>query len=269
MLKQFTKYVGCGNDFILFDDRGKWFPFHNKSLIKRLCHRQYGIGADGILLVQPSSQADFRMRILNPDASEAEMCGNGIRCFAKFLLTLGFEKNPYLIETMERLLKIDYVDEDVSVEMGNPTDIRRNISLEYKGKKYLVHAINTGVPHSVIFDQDIENFSLHSIGPYFRNHPFFQPRGTNVNVAQRLNDNFFKMRTYERGVEAETLACGTGATAVALLAACEFQLASPIVLQTASNENLTIEFTKVGNEFTRVRMTGPAFSTYKGEVLFD
>lgn len=270
----FAKYVGCGNDFILFDNRKKLFPIQHTSLIQRLCHRHYGIGADGVILVENSSQADFRMRIFNADGSEAEMCGNGIRCCAKFIETLrmdsdsvwGYASSHYCIETMKRILHVSIQDRQVCVEMGHPFQVKWNMTLSFRDQSYVMHYLDTGVPHVVLFMDEIERIHLQDLGSFIRHHALFGPQGTNVNLAQRTENGLIKMRTYERGVEGETLACGTGATAVALAAAHLYQLNSPLAIETRSQEILTIEFCLKEQAFSSITMTGPAHCLYQGEI---
>lgn len=268
MLFSFSKYTGCGNDFILIDNRRLLFPSNSTAIVSRLCHRQQGIGADGIILLEESGHADFKMRIFNADGSEAEMCGNGIRCLMKFIKELGFSSPRYTIETMERLLTLQLEGEEVCVEMGDPDEGRWNLSIESEGGAvpFLLHHLNTGVPHAILFKEEIESFDLHYWGPKIRHHPMFHPRGTNVNVATLPVKGTMAVRTYERGVEGETLACGTGATAVALAAAYLSNAPSPIRVKTKLGDVLTIGFERTGDQFSRVTMTGPAKKVYTGEV---
>ncbi len=269
MLFPFSKYEGCGNDFVLFDNRSKVFPEPHQEEVRRLCHRQQGIGADGVVLLEESDQADFRMRIFNADGSEAEMCGNGIRCLMKFIHELGIGSVSCAIETMYRRLSVEVNKEGVCVEMGGPTGVRWNVPLTIESTPFTLHLLNTGVPHAVLFVDDIEAFDLAYWGPRVRNHSSFHPQGTNFNVATLLVDGEMALRTYERGVEGETLACGTGATAAALAAAYLANQPSPIAVKTRSNEILTIAFSLQGKKFTEVSMTGPANLIYRGEVILQ
>lgn len=262
----FAKYVACGNDFILFDNRQSLFPLSRSSLIPYLCHRQRGIGADGVLLLESSTLADFRMRIFNSDGSEAEMCGNGIRCFVKWLADIGFQGPVYRIETKERILTALQSDDMVSIEMGGPTDVQWDISLSYENQSLHVHHLNTGVPHTVLFVKDIDHFNLLELGSYLRDHPFWMPNGTNVTIAQQISPGEFKVRTYERGVEGETLSCGTGAAAAALAAAYQNRLLSPLTVRTRSGEELRVGFLEQRHRFTQVTLTGPASCTFRGEI---
>lgn len=263
----FAKYAGCGNDFILFDNRQGTFPLEHPGIIQSLCNRKQGIGADGVLLLENSSNALARMRIFNSDGSEAEMCGNGLRCFAKWLATLGYDSPTLSIEVMGRTLKTRRAGEGISIEMGAPQNIAWNIPISFNGRLLTVHHINTGVPHTVLFVNDINAINLAEWGPYLRNHPHWMPKGTNVTVAQQIGNEKYKIRTFERGVEGETLACGTGATAAALAAAYLNHLKSPLVIETLSKEELTIDFSLEKGNFSQVALTGAAQLIYKGEIV--
>lgn len=263
----FAKYVGSGNDFIVFDNRQKSFPA-TPDIIRFLCHRQWGIGADGVLLLESSTCADVRMRILNADGSEAEMCGNGIRCFLKFLFSQGFQSLSYRIETLGRLVQASHHDGWVRVEMGQPTNIQWHLSLSLPIDHipYGIHFLNTGVPHLVCLMDNIDAFDLSVLGPFLRHHSYFSPKGTNVNIVERIDNQSFKIRTYERGVEGETLACGTGATASALAAAFHFQLQGPLSILTKSGDQLLIDFHRNGKDFSEIAQMGPALCVYHGEI---
>jgi diaminopimelate epimerase len=260
----FSKYSGCGNDFILIDNRKKSFPLENPFLIPNLCNRKMGIGADGIVLLENSSSADFRMRIFNSDGSEAEMCGNGVRCLGKFLKELGEKTNNFTIETMHRKHSLALLENgSVRVEMGDPSDIQWEIPLSIEGGFLIIDSLNTGVPHAICFMEDIEKVNLCFLGPQVRHHPYF-PRGTNFNIAEVDKNGEVWVRTFERGVEEETLACGTGATAAAIAASKKFGLLSPILVHTKSKEILEIQTTFHGYQPTKVFMTGAASFSYSG-----
>jgi len=204
----FVKYQGTGNDFILIDDRSLSF---DSKLVAPLCHRKFGIGADGVILLQPTEIADFRMRIFNRDGTEAESCGNGLRCLGRFITDLGFSEKIYSIATHDRVVQLSYHSDQIRVSMGKAKDLRLHIPTEYGP----VHFVDTGVPHAVFFVADVHSAPLDQLGPFFRRHPTFGPLGANVNLASPQPDGSIHVRTFERGVEGETLACGTGACAVA------------------------------------------------------
>lgn len=263
---RYSKYEGCGNDFILFDNRENFFPIQDRSLIARLCNRQEGIGADGILLLEASSIADCRMRILNSDGSEAEMCGNGLRCFVKWLANLGFIKNPLAIEVNDSLYKAFIDHSFVRIEMNAPTDIQWKIPVVFEEHTFEVDHINTGVPHTLLFVDAIETIDLIKIGRFLRFHPLWVPKGTNVTVIQEIEPSHYRIRTYERGVEGETLACGTGAVAAALAATRQGVVRGPVTMHTQSGERLFVDFIVKENCFSNVALTGPAKCMHEGEI---
>lgn len=262
----FSKYSGCGNDFILIDNREKIFDVESPDEIANLCHRRYGIGADGLILLEKSATANFRMRIFNADGSEAEMCGNGIRCLAKFICELGIAENCFLIETMHQQIEVVVSCDMVSVKMPIPTEINFHAKISVDGQPLVIHHLDTGVPHAVLFVEDLEDESLMERAPLVRFHPHFT-KGTNVNYAAVTADGTVAVRTYERGVEGETLACGTGAAAVAIAAAYVYNLLSPITIYPRSKDILQIAFTGPGHSPENLVMTGPAIKIFTGSFL--
>lgn len=261
MLIPFSKYSGCGNDFIIIDNRKSIFPIKDRQAIARLCKRKEGIGADGLILLENSQNADFLMRFFNSDGTNGEMCGNGIRCLHDFICQIHPETAEWTIEICSRILSTKSIGEDVQVQMLPPQAIRWEMHVQGK----TLHSLNTGVPHVVQFVDDLEQVDFDKLGPSLRHHKEFSPHGTNVNFAH-VQGSTVHMRTYERGVEAETLACGTGATAVALSAAKAFSLTSPVKVQQRSGEILIIEFSKKGDRFTDVRMQGPTKCIFNGKI---
>lgn len=236
----------------------------DRPYISKLCERRRGIGADGLILLEESATADFKMRIFNADGSEAEMCGNGIRCLIKFLAERGFNQKSYEIETLLRTLHVTLEGDEVSVKMGDPLEMALGQLLQVENQEIPFDYFDTGVPHAIIFVQDIEAIDLESIGPKIRHHPYFAPKGTNVNYAKVAKDGCVHVRTFERGVEAETLACGTGATATALAAAKKFGLASPVHVKVKSQDVLRIGFKHQGDKMIEIQMTGPACRVFSG-----
>lgn len=272
----FSKYSGCGNDFILVDNRNLNFPVHDHIYIQKLCDRRLGIGADGLILLESSHISDFKMRIFNSDGKEAEMCGNGLRCLVHFANRLRMPKKSlihhYSIETKAYISEAYIKNGVVTALMPDPKEMSQ-IVLEVNAlpkKQLQLHKINTGVPHVVLFTEELEHIDISAIGSEIRYHPSFFPYGTNVNFANHLKDNdcidnsFFEVRTYERGVEGETLACGTGATAVAIATHYQFGAKSPIKIQTRSKEIITIEFDCEGGRIHNVKMTGDAKHLFDG-----
>ncbi len=253
----FTKMVGSGNDFIVIKDKiGGNLP----ALARLLCDRKFGIGADGLLLLSKCKDADFRMRIFNADGSEAEMCGNGARCAALF----GAKKKAKIF-TASGIINSEVDGNQVKIQLVNPKDIELDIPLEVNNRKIKVNFINTGVPHVVIFVNNIDNINVKQIGRFIRSHKKFAPRGTNVNFVEVEADNLIRVRTYERGVEDETLACGTGSTAAALIFALKINLNNLVKVRTQSTEILRVYFKKTKRFFDNIWLEGSAKIVYKGE----
>ncbi len=265
----FYKYVGCGNDFLIFDHRRGVFPVGLSNLVKNLCNRRSGIGADGILLLENSRQADAYMRIFNSDGSEAEMCGNGLRCFVQWLYHLQLISSRCVIETVNGSLSASVHQEEIVIEMSAPKEISWHQQVKLDEQIFSGHLINSGVPHLVIFVKDIHQVDVAKWGKLMRFHSAWQPKGVNVNFVQQLSASQIILRTYERGVEGETLACGTGATAAALATAYLTNASSPITVQTWSKENLTIHFHLKRDGFSQVKMVGPAKQVFRGNITLS
>lgn len=267
MLMRFEKYSGCGNDFILIDNRHlRLIP--SISAIKNICHRQQGIGADGLIFLENSKvlEIPYRMRIFNADGSEAEMCGNGLRCLAHFIRSTENTLHPFIIETMHQRIKVSFDQNLVSATLPSPKPISSKM-LSIDNHDMLWYCLDTGVPHAVHFVDHIDdNDQLLLIAPAIRFHKEFYPKGTNVNFAQILPDHSISIRTYERGIERETLACGTGAVAVAIASSHAYQLKSPVKIHTRSRSSLTIHFKKNASNFTDLVMTGPVLKIFEGLI---
>jgi len=259
----FKKMHGSGNDFILIDNRQELIkPDEAPELAKRLCRRGFGIGADGLILIEDSSKADFKWRFLNADGSLAEMCGNGGGCAARFAWLTGICGDRLTFETTAGIIKARVKNNSVKLQLTRPRDIKTGISLDLDGKEMEVDFADTGVPHVVIFCQDVEGMDVRGLGKVIRNHPFFQPAGTNVNFVQVLSHDQLKVRTYERGVEDETYACGTGASASALLAGLRGLVSSPVEVVTSGGERLLVHFDATNLE--EIYLEGNAVLVYSG-----
>ena len=257
----FTKMSAAGNDFIVIDNRRARFPARRKSLIRNLCARCAGIGADGILLLCRSQQADFRMRIFNPDGSEPEMCGNGARCIALYARHKRLIAKQFTMETKAGIIKGTINSPDkITLFMGAPQDIRLNLKIKVAGKYINIYTINTGVPHVILYVNNINEIAVEDIGRRIRYLKKFAPAGTNVNFVQLNDNNRIAVRTYERGVEKETLACGTGAVASAIISRLVHRLAGKIMVKTRSKDILKIDTREV-------TLTGPAREVYKGALV--
>jgi len=271
MLLHFYKMNGAGNDFIVIDNRDLSISL-DEDTIAALCDRHRGIGADGLLAVEPAEKgADYKFRYYNADGGEAEMCGNGARCFGFFTAHLGSEDEelPTTVsfETIAGILTAEIIEEEVRIAMSEPKDLELKAPVEIEGLSIDLHSLNTGVPHVVGFVDDLENFDVVSNGLAIREHPHFEPNGTNVNFVKILASDHIAIRTYERGVEDETLACGTGMVASALIHHLLNGAESPVKVDVEGGDTLTIGFEKTGDtSFANVTLTGPADFVFEGEI---
>jgi len=247
----FTKYQGAGNDFILFDDRKREFPAGVPALIRKMCHRQFGVGADGVILLQlnPIPDADFQMRIFNSDGFEASSCGNGLRCLVRFLLDLGVVQKKYRIKTQERVV-VASLDQGMPViDMGSPEKLRLEVATEAG----VVHCVDTGAPHAVQFVPDVDLIDVLASGGMIR-----RSLHMNVNFASFSKDRSIRVRTFEKGVEGETLSCGTGAAAVVTIASRLYGLKGPISIWFRGGR------LDVWEEEGRIFLSGPAEKVFTG-----
>ena len=263
----FTKAVGSGNDFIIIDNKDGSLDGHGfnySEMAQDLCRRHTSIGADGILVLEGSSKADFKMRIINPDGSEVDMCGNGARCSALYAAQEGWgDKLDFL--TGAGILSSEVDGNLVKIKMSDPKDIDLDLTLGIGRTVINACFINTGVPHVVHGVEDIDNYPVKDIGRKVREHSSFAPDGTNVNFIG-INNGVTKIRTYERGVEDETMACGTGTVASALVMGLVDNVPSPVKLETKSGETLTVYFKLDGKKVRDVFLEGLANIIFKGRV---
>lgn len=267
MRVEFTKMNGAGNDFVLIDNRARKIRLTPEQVVL-LCDRHRGVGADGVALLVPcaSDKADWAWDFYNSDGSGAEMCGNGARCFARFVQRLTGSKEKLTFETRAGVISALFKGEQVTVNMTAPCDLRLNELIPLKSDKITVHSVNTGVPHAVLIVPDADAAMVQPIGSEIRFHPHFAPKGTNVNFVQLTSSNAIRVRTYERGVEGETLACGTGVTASALIAAELHNFKSPVQVRVQGGDTLAVSFEKVGGTFVNVQLTGPADFAFDGQI---
>ncbi len=265
---KFTKSVATGNDFIIIDNRSLSLKNDIPKLAKNLCDRIYGIGADGLLLLEKSKKGDFKMRIFNPDGSEVEMCGNGSRCIALYAKVNGIAPDDMNIETVAGILKASIKGDSVKVRLTDPKDIQWNLCLMIHECPYKINLANTGVPHVIHFVKDLESVEVKKLGAKMRYHEEFSPHGTNVNFVKIIDkdENKIAVRTYERGVEDETLACGTGAVASAIISAEAEKLESPVTIETKGGEILKVYFDIIDSEFKNVYLEGKAKLVYEGVI---
>jgi diaminopimelate epimerase len=263
----FVKMSGAGNDFVVIDNRALSHALACEQ-IARLCDRHSGIGADGLLAVEPSDrpEADFRMRYYNADGGEAEMCGNGARCFARFvhpLRRMDAERVRFL--TPAGLITGEYLGDDVRINLTAPTETKLRQRADFGWGEIEYHFMNTGVPHAVVYVADAERAEVVAQGRAIRRSAIF-PRGTNVNFVQLTGSGTLVVRTYERGVEDETLACGTGVVAAALVTHRVQGLALPLCVKVRGGDVLTVDARGQGEVFHEVTLTGPATEVFSGEI---
>lgn len=272
----FTKMVAAGNDFVMIDNRALRLSRPDlTSLALRMCDRKFGAGADGLIAVENSRSADFMMRTINADGSEAEMCGNGARCFALYCARL--KRKPVIhlkIRTRAGVIQA-HVDQDhVGVKLTRPKDMELDIPVRINDRTLRVNYIDTGVPHVVIFVNGLSSMEIDNLGRRIRHHTSFAPQGANVDFVEITGDESASIRTYERGVEDETLACGTGSVASALIAAFKLKKSlsakdSDAALRsfnilTRSGEILKIDYRLKGSAYSDVWLKGKAAFVYKG-----
>lgn len=265
---EFTKMQASGNDFIVVDNRRRVIK-NAKAFAARFCPAHTSIGADGVLLLEKSKKAAFKMRIINADGSEAEACGNGFRCIARYANErLGFPKK-FEFESLSGRIRSDVKGRNVQVDLINPKKPIQQGKLNVLGWKLHYFFINTGVPHTVIFAGDLPGIDVKSLGRTIRYHEQFKPQGTNVNFVEVKEKNLIHIRTYERGVEDETLACGTGSTASAIVSSLAGYTRVPVLVKTRGGETLTVNFRCEGNKIKDVSLKGEAFFVYDGKIAGD
>lgn len=261
----FSKLSGSGNDFILIDNRRDVLP--SEELIRAarlLCRRKFSVGADGLIALEDSEKADFRWQFFNADGSSAEMCGNGGRCAARFAVERGIAGPSLCFETLAGLIRAEVNGRRVKLELPDPEDLRTKVEIPLEPETFQADFINTGVPHVVIIVEDIENVDVRGLGRKIRHHPLFAPAGTNVNFVQKDKNARIFMRTYERGVEDETLACGTGAVASACIGSRVWDLDSPVEVRTRGGEILNVYLSGREDRFRDVFLEGETLWVYDG-----
>lgn len=270
----FTKYHGAGNDFILIDSRHLPPQFDISPFARFICDRRQGIGADGLILICSSLVADYKMRIFNADGSEPSMCGNGIRCLFDVVQTRENCFSELKIETVHGVLKCRRCEDEIAVNLGVPRILHWPLKLP-QGSVYVV---NTGVPHAILFDDDLDNTNVTEEGANIRFHPQFAPVGVNVNFVFIESKGQLRVRTYERGIEGETLACGTGAAAAAFVAMKHHGLEAPISVLTRLSfdkkpieyrQDLRFQFCSDRKGELEIEMLGGAKRVFEGFLELD
>ena len=262
----FTKMNGAGNDFVMLDNRAGELQL-DREQIARLCDRHRGIGADGVLMLEPASNgADFRMRYYNADGGEAEMCGNGARCFARYAQRVAGPREQVSFETPAGVIGAALNGETVTLQMSDPKDFEADVEIALKGAVVSGSYVDSGVPHFVVPVTAIDEVNVRELGSALRHHERFAPRGANVNFLEQRGANEIAIRTYERGVEDETLACGTGVVASAIVFAAAGELAGPIRVLVRGGDTMSVSFQRDGTRFTNVTLSGPADFVFEGTV---
>ncbi len=265
----FFKMNGSGNDFIIINNREKIveenIDLFIRDFVVKVCKRGLSIGADGLILIEKDNECSFRWKFFNNDGNEVEMCGNGSRCAARFAYLNNIAPLNMNFRTLAGIINAQITGlNTVKVQLTMPKDYQESIKLD--GIDMEASFINTGVPHVVYFVDNVEETDVKNIGAKTRYHEYFEPDGTNANFAEIIDQENIKMRTYERGVEDETLACGTGATAVAIIAILKGKVSSPVNIHTKSKKILTIYVDIEENEIKRVFLEGDATLTYIGTM---
>lgn len=283
----FMKLSGAGNDFVIINNLENIVDSTDTNFVKKVCERRMSVGADGVLLVEkadgigtgmsplPEEKAeetadvDFRMRYFNADGGEVETCGNGARCISRFAYLNGIVSEKMRFLTNAGVYESEVVGDNVKVRMSQPTDIRLNVPLQLKDGVHTVGFANSGVPHVVFFVDDLDGTDVFDMGQQTRYHADFTPAGTNANFIRIQSSERLEIRTYERGVEGETLACGTGSIASAIVSAALGKVTSPVSVKTASGVVLKIHFDMSDGEPKNVYLEGDARVIYAGELTQD
>ncbi|MCB2183910.1 MAG: diaminopimelate epimerase [Desulfobulbaceae bacterium] len=265
---EFTKMSGTGNDFIIIDHRTPFLAKEEMSgFAKAICRRKFSVGADGLIFIENSDKADFRWQFYNADGSEAEMCGNGARCAARFAHSRGIVPAKMRFLTVAGEIRAEVAGESVKLEMTPPENLILHQEVHLDDTPWLIHSLNTGVPHAVCFVEDNKDTPICQWGATIRYHDLYQPAGSNANFVEVLGPDFLHVRTYERGVEDETMACGTGAVASAIIGGLLGLVSGPVKVKTSGGEMLKIHFTlEEEQKVSGVFLEGPAQFIYDGHL---
>jgi diaminopimelate epimerase len=262
-----TKMSGTGNDFLIIDHRQPFIaPELQSQFAQLVCRNKFSAGADGLILIEDCPEADFQWQFYNADGSSAEMCGNGARCTARYAYTYQIAAAKMSFKTVAGLIEAEMVGDSVKIKLTSPENINMDQNIVLDGTDQSINIVNTGVPHVVCFVDDIKTVPVAEWGSTIRYHDLFQPAGTNVNFAQLFSNHTLSVRTYERGIEAETLACGTGAVAAALISALREEAVSPVEVTTSGGEKLIIHFLLADGKVQEVFLEGPAHFVYEAQL---
>lgn len=257
MTYTFYKYQGTGNDFVLIDNRQHVVNKNDTKLIKFLCDRRFGIGADGLILLENHDSLDYKMVYFNSDGNESTMCGNGGRCLASFASQLGIIKDQGAFQAIDGNHKVRIEGELVKLQMQDVENIERHGSHIF---------LNTGSPHHVQFESDLENLDIKKEGAKIRYGKPYNEEGANVNFVRKIDEDVFAIRTYERGVESETLSCGTGVTAAALAMNYNGDTAKNLITLKTEGGDLQVSFERVNGSYKNIWLIGPAKLVFKGTI---
>ena len=264
----FTKMSGSGNDFVIIDNRDGRVPDDIKrDFVRKVCTPKSSVGADGVIFIEPSGTVDYKWDFYNSDGSSAEMCGNGGRCVARYAYERGIAPARHAFETTAGVIEAEVKGPVVKVKLTPPSGFREGLTVSFDGMDYRVDHINTGVPHAIVFSDNVETEDVQTIGRRIRFHEVFAPAGTNVDLVQKKDGNGLKVRTYERGVEDETLACGTGCVASALVAARRFELPSPVEVETRGGEILKVHIEPANGGEPDVYLEGLTKIAFEGRIV--
>ena len=266
---EFYKMSGSGNDFIIIDNRDLSLNVGDlPAFARKVCSRKISVGADGILLIEPSKTANFKWQFFNSDGSVAEMCGNAARCVARYAYLRTIAPKKMSFETFVGIISAEVNNNVVKVRLTDPSPLRIAQTIILNCRECILDCIDTGVPHAVAFVDSVETCAVVGTGRQIRNHEHFAPRGANADFAEVLNRHKMKVRTYERGVEDETLACGTGVVASVLAAAGRGLVETPVDVTVHSSETLRIYFTRQDDRFCEIYLEGKVKIIYHG-FLFE
>ena len=270
MAVQFTKMSGSGNDFIIIDNRVPVMDDDKKrDFVRRVCDRRMSIGADGVIFVENSEKADIKWDFYNDDGSTPDMCGNGGRCVARYAVEKKIAPAELTLETLAGIIGAKVDAANVRIKLTSPENLQQDIAVTLNGAQYQIDCLNTGVPHAIIYSDNIEDVNVKEAGHGIRFHKAFAPAGTNVNFVQKVGDRALKIRTYERGVEDETLACGTGVVASALLSCYKNLVQPPVEVETRGGDILKVGFELPNGEgglVTDVYLEGPTRIAFEGQL---
>jgi diaminopimelate epimerase len=266
---EFYKMSGSGNDFIIIDNLDLSIDVGDLSeFARKVCQRQFSVGADGLVMIEPSDLADFKWRFFNADGSVAEMCGNAARCTARFAHMKGIASSEMSWETIAGMISAEVNGDVARVRLTDPSPVQADITLEADGQRYALDAVNTGVPHAVVFVDDLETYDVRTNGRRIRQHAYFSPQGTNADFVLVVNRQNLRVRTYERGVEDETLACGTGTVAAAVAAAQRGLIESPVDVLVRGGETLCVYLENQNGLWRNIYLEGRVKMIYRG-FLFE